>query len=459
MQFVALEKFLKRSVDGRRWVYPQFVTGTLHKRRTSLAWVLIGIMVLLPLVRIHGLPAILFDIPNRRFVLFGSVFWPHDVWLMIFLVAGAAFTLFFVTALWGRAWCGYACPQTVFLHNVFLRLERWVEGDRGRRIELDESAWTLPKLGRKLLKHGLFVAFSSFVAHVFLAYFIDVRELAYEITHPSWEYKTPILTSLAFTGLFYFNFAFLREQFCNYLCPYARFQSALLDQDSLIIAYDARRGEPRGKLRDPDPKGDCVVCNKCVVVCPQGIDIRAGLQLECIHCGLCADACDTVMERLERPRGLIRYASESELAGAVRRLVRPRTVAYALLCLALFGALSYELHARNLIESTLIRPVGATFQITADGHVANRFRLSLVNKDHVDHHLVIQAVRPDNVSVIARVNPVPVPGGTVQAADIFVVAATDTVPVPIEFELSVTSQELDEPHSIRGKLLGPSVAP
>lgn len=459
MQFIALEKFLTRSVDGRRWVYPQFVTGTLYQRRTPLAWLLVGIMVVLPLIRIDGMPAILLDIPHRRFVLFGSVFWPHDMWLMIFLVAGLALVLFFVTALWGRAWCGYACPQTVFLHNVFLRIERMVEGDRGRRIALDEEPWTAAKLGKKILKQLLFLGFSSLVAHIFLAYFIDVRELLYEITHPSWDYKTPIITSLIFTGLFYFNFAFLREQFCNYLCPYARFQSALLDQDSLIIAYDSARGEPRGRIRDPEPKGDCVACNKCVVVCPQGIDIRHGLQLECIHCGLCADACDSVMARLDRPRGLIRYASESELAGALRRLVRPRTVVYALLCVVLFTTLGYQLKTRNIIEATLIRPTGATFQMTADGHVANRFRISLVNKDHQAHDLTIRAVSPDGFSVVSRSNPVRVAGGSIQSADIFVVAATSSVAAPIAFELSVTANTLDEPHSIRGKLLGPSQAP
>ena len=456
MQFVSLEKFLKRSVDGRRWVYPQFVTGTLYNRRTPIAWVLIGIMVVLPLIRINGLPAVLLDIPHRRFVLFGTVFWPHDVWLMIFLVAGLAILLFFVTALWGRAWCGYACPQTVFLHNVFLRIERLIEGDRNKRIALDEGPWTASKVGKKILKQILFLGFSSFVAHIFLAYFIDVRELAYEITHPSWDYKTPILTSLIFTGLFYFNFAFLREHFCNYLCPYARFQSALLDTDSLIIAYDSARGEPRGKAKSPDPKGDCVDCNTCVVVCPQGIDIRKGLQLECIHCGLCADACDPVMAKLGRAPGLIRYASEAELAGKVRRLVRPRTLVYAALITLLFAILGYQLHTRNILEATLIRPAGTPYQMTADGHVANRFRVSLVNKDHRDHSLTIRAKSPENLSVVSRQNPVLVAGGSQLYADIFVVAATSSVAAPIAFELSVTTSTLDEIHSIRGKLLGPN---
>ena len=460
--FVPLEKLdrLLPDVDRRNWVYPQKINGRFTRRRSLLGDVLIAILVATPLIRVNGLPLILFDVPGRRFALFGQVYWPHDVWLLFFLLFAFFVGILFVTALWGRVWCGYTCPQTVFLHNVVLRIEQWIEGDRNRQMRLDKAPWTWRKLGLKATKHLIFIALSSLLAHVFLSYFMDVRDLTYAILHPGPEYRAPIIFATFMTVAIYVDLVLLREQFCNYICPYARFQSALLDRESLIVGYDADRGEPRAKVAQrkqasQDTFGDCIDCTKCVVVCPQGIDIRNGLQLECIHCARCIDACGSVMDGIGKPRGLIRYASERELEQhRPARTLRPRTVVYGLLTLASLTTFVTLALQRPMIEAALLRPAGAVWQPMSDGEIANHFRLKLINKDAGTAHLTLAIQSKAGLRLITPLNPLPVGPGTEGATEIFV-AGPAKLHGTVPFSITIMNRDTGETHVVRGNAIFP----
>ncbi len=412
-------------VARRGFVYPKAVDGRYQRLRRWAGWLLVAVLFALPWIRIGGLPSILIDIPARRFVLFGVVFWPQDIWLLIFLVVGFVLTIVLLTAQAGRVWCGYACPQSVFSNLVFLPIERWIEGDRNAQMRLDKAPWTAAKLARKLFKHTLFIVASTAVAHAFLGFFIDPHRLVSALLRPSMDHSGYMLFAGLATAAMYADFAFFREQFCNQLCPYARFQSALLDEQSLIVAYDPKRGEPRRKMvrgEIPDDAGDCIDCDSCVLVCPQGIDIRDGLQLECIHCAACIDACDHVMDRVGRPRGLIRYASEREMitGEATLELWRPRTLAYLALLGVLAAAFGWQLTHRRMIEATLVRPPGEVHRVAADGSVLNHFRLQLANKDRRARHLQLEVSSADPLRLVAARNPVEIAPDSTASLELFI---------------------------------------
>lgn len=412
-------------VARRGFVYPKPVDGRFQKIRRWAGWILIAVLFALPWVRVGGLPSVLIDIPARRFVLFGTVFWPQDIWLLFFLVAGFVLGVVLVTAQAGRVWCGYACPQSVFSNLVFLPIERFIEGDRNAQMRLDKEPWTRRKWGKKILKHALFSAAATAVAHAFLAFFIDPHRLAFALLHPTMEYSGYMLFAGLATAAMYADFAFFREQFCNFLCPYARFQSALLDEQSLIVAYDPGRGEPRRRISRDQPaigSGDCIDCDSCVLVCPQGIDIRDGLQLECIHCAACIDACDHVMDRVGRPRGLIRYASERELRHGASgvEIWRPRTLAYLALLGVLASAFGWQLTHRRMIEATLVRPAGEVHRLAADGSFINHFRLQLANKDRRPRLLRLEVSSADPMRLTAARNPVELAPDSVVSLELFI---------------------------------------
>lgn len=365
--------------DGSRFiVHPADVRGRFTRWRRITALLLIGVYLLLPWVPINGYPAVFLDVLNRRFHLFGLTFAAQDMWLLFFLVSGLAFLLFYVTAFLGRIWCGWACPQTVFLEHVFRRIERWIEGDAAARRRLDAAPMSPQKLGLRVLKHGIFLLLAGVIAHFFLAYFISIPQLwSWMRTSPLEHWTAFVFVSVA-SGLIYFNFAWFREQLCIVICPYGRMQSALIDDDTLNVAYDYQRGNPPGPAKDPQA-GDCVDCRRCVQVCPTGIDIRQGLQLECVGCASCMDACDEIMDKLKRPRGLIRYASDRNLQGQKTRWLRPRTFLYTAL---LFLGISVAGFAFNSIEPAVAmatRMPGAPFYVT-DTHIRNQYQIRLVNK-------------------------------------------------------------------------------
>ena len=419
-----------------RKVYPRDVSGRFDRLRVAaVAW-LLGMFYLFPWLRWDGRQAVLFDLPARKFHVFGLTFWPQDFLFLALLLIIAALALFFFTALAGRLWCGYACPQTVWT-EVFLWMERWTEGDRAKRMKLDAAPWSGEKLLRKGAKHLLWALFALWTGFTFVGFFTPITELAARLPAlqwGGWETFWVLFYALATWG----NAGFLREQVCKYMCPYARFQSAMFDRNTLIIAYDPMRGEPRGPRRRgvasvlerarglldgataldyvfrasrhpsaatrnaqargtitwdgdlaaaeplpafaPEQLGDCIDCTICVQVCPTGIDIRNGLQYECIACGACIDACDSVMERMGYPRGLIRYSTQNAIDGRPTRVLRPRILLYAALLLGFAVAWAVGVATRSDLIAEVLRDRNALYRERDDGAIENTYLLKLVNK-------------------------------------------------------------------------------
>lgn len=378
-------KALLNTLDerGRRvWVYPADVRGRWKRMRTFVHAVLVVILLALPWIRMNGHQAFHLDIPGRHFTIFGTVFFAHDAPLVVFLIAGGALTLGLVTAVFGRAWCGWACPQTVFIEGVVRRLERWIEGDAIARRQRDLGPWTVDKAARKSLKWVLLSVVVLLITHSVLAFFVGTDHLGDMVSQAPWENPVPFLVVMAVSGLMIFDLGYFREQFCTLICPYGRFQSVLMDGRSLAVAYDEKRGEPRRGVGAGT--GDCVDCGRCVAVCPTGIDVRIGFQqLECIACTACADACDEIMDKIKKPRGLIRYASLAELeGGSQKRRVRPWVYAAVLVLIA--SVVSYAVLHRVPYRVTLLRPTGGQPYelLTENGQefVVNRYKVDLLNR-------------------------------------------------------------------------------
>ncbi|HEX6104680.1 MAG TPA: cytochrome c oxidase accessory protein CcoG [Gemmatimonadales bacterium] len=359
----------------REWVYPLAVDGRHQRLRRWTFLALHLVLFVTPWIMIEGHPALLFDLEDRRLYAFGAIFTAADTILMLLLLLFLTFALFFFTSLYGRLWCGYGCPQTVFLDAWIRPLERWIEGDRARRRHRDESGWTLDRIWRKGAKWSLFALVAFVTAMAFMSFFAGAREL--------WTGRAgPVEYALVgiFTAGWFLDFVWFREQFCNFLCPYARFQSALTDADTLQISYDRVRGEPRGGGADAKVAGRCIACNKCAAVCPQGIDIRDGFQLECIACARCVDACEDVMGRLGH-ESLVRYSTLAADQGQRTRRIRPRTVVYAGLLTGLAAAWVALLLAHAPFEAGVSRAPGSLFTMDADGAVRNTYLLRITNND------------------------------------------------------------------------------
>ncbi len=366
--------------DGNRiWIIPARVRGVWKNRRTGFQIFLLAIFVLTPWLRWGGSPLVLFDIFNRQFVLFGHVFAAHDAPLMFFVLGILAFGLIIATAAWGRVWCGWSCPQTVFIEQVFRRIETWVVGNRASQLAVRKNPWLFKNIVRTSVKWFLFVVVSAFLAHTFIAYFVSWENLLVMMQKPPTQSWTVFLFVLFFTGLILFDFAWFREQFCIIMCPYGRFQSVLMDQNSVTVTYDYLRGEPRGKgLQKKDGQGDCIDCYKCVSVCPTGIDIRRGTQLECIACTACIDACDEVMEKVNRPKGLIRYAALADLEKAGRKVWRPRLIGYLLVMTLLVGGLVFSLIHHETLFVAVLRQNQRPYVVINEG-LMNNFKMHIKN--------------------------------------------------------------------------------
>ncbi|EIQ01965.1 cytochrome c oxidase accessory protein FixG [Opitutaceae bacterium TAV1] len=373
--------------DGSRlFLHPADARGRFTRWRRLSGWLLIAFYLALPWIPVNGSPAVFLDIAERRFHLFGGTLAFQDAWLMFFGITGLGFSLFFITALLGRVWCGWACPQTVFLEHLYRRVERWIEGDAVSRRRLDAAPWTRAKTARRIGKHVAFVLLSAGIAHLFLAYFVSIPQLWSMMTHAPGAHRASFVFMAVATGILYFNFAWFREQLCLIICPYGRLQSVLIDDNSLVIGYDARRGEPRGRparttAADPGAAGigDCIDCHRCVQVCPTGIDIRQGLQIECIACAACVDACDEVMTRLKRPRGLVRYDSTNGLAGQRTHWLRPRIFVYLVLLAVGAAVATFAFSTVRPASLGVTRQTGAPYFVTADT-VRNQFSVRIVNK-------------------------------------------------------------------------------
>jgi cytochrome c oxidase accessory protein FixG len=383
-------------------IYPRQVSGRFARLRVIAIWVLLGLFYLLPWIQIGGKQSVLFDLPARKFYLFGLTFWPQDFVYLALLLIIAGLSLFFFTALAGRLWCGFACPQTVWT-EVFIWIERLIEGDRAKRMKLDAAPWTAGKLLRKAAKQAVWILLAAWTGFTFVGFFTPVHELGRHVltlTLGPWETFWTIFYGFATYG----NAGFLREQVCKYMCPYARFQSAMFDKDTLIISYDSERGEPRGgRRKDVDPQeaglGDCINCTLCVQVCPTGIDIRDGLQYECIACAACIDVCDQVMDKMEYPRGLIRYTTEHALKHRVGHVIRPRIIVYGLLLLALVAGTVWSMTTRVPLRADLIRDRNALYRELPGERIENVYTLKITNMDNVPHRYEMTVLNNDAVEI------------------------------------------------------------
>jgi cytochrome c oxidase accessory protein FixG len=369
-------------------VYPREVTGRFASLRNLAVWALLGIYYVLPWVRWDDRQAVLFDLPARKFYIFNLTFWPQDFFFMAWLLIIAALTLFFVTAIAGRLWCGYACPQTVWT-EAFLWMERVTEGNHSQRRKLDQGPWTREKVARKGAKQFLWIGFALWTGFTFVAYFTPAHELGPKLLTFSagpWETFWVLFYGFATYG----NAGLLREQVCKYMCPYARFQAAMFDKDTMIISYDEHRGEPRGgRKRSLDHKaaglGDCISCNMCVQACPTGIDIREGLQIECIACAACIDVCDEVMTKMHYPRGLIRYSTHHAMTEQQpARVVRPRVVIYGALLLTMLVGFGTAVAHRSTLIVDVIRDRNTLYRELPGGLIENVYTVTFVNKTEVE---------------------------------------------------------------------------
>ncbi len=402
--------------DGtRRWIRPRRSPGRYWTRRAIIGWALIVLFVAVPFINVGGHPVVLLDVPARQFFLFGRTFLATDGVLLMLLMLSIFVGVFWLTAMLGRVWCGYACPQTVYMELLFRPIEQWIEGGRSGQLKLDKQGGGT----RRALKFVIFGVLSVLVANVFLAYFVGVQRLGHWMTQGPMEHPTGFLVMAVTAGLVFIDFGYFREQMCTVACPYARFQSVMLDKDSLIVGYDEKRGEPRGKKGKTT--GDCVDCGACVVTCPTGIDIRNGLQLECIACAQCVDACDTVMEKLNRPKGLIRYASERTLAGGAKKLLRPRAFAYPLVMTLLVGLLVFTGGRTSEADVTVLRGLSAPFVVDQAG-VRNQIRIKVQNRGNDARSYTIQLLDADGATLVAPENPLDVKSGERRETTVFVVA-------------------------------------
>lgn len=446
------------NADGsRRRLRPRPSPGKFQRARQWVAYTLMGIFFAIPYVRIAGRPLLLLDLPDRQFTLVGVTFLPTDTLLFMLLALALAFTIFFVTAMFGRVWCGWACPQTVYLEFLFRPIERWIEGGAHGSAEMDRQGGLPP---RRVLKLVIYGGLALFLAHTFLAYFVPVSALAQWMRRSPVDHPISFFVAIGTTALIWCDFAWFREQTCLVACPYGRLQSVLLDRRSLIVGYDVLRGEPRKKgVKERGAGfGDCIDCRMCVLTCPTGIDIRDGLQMECIHCTQCADACDTVMTKIGKPTGLIRYGSRDGFAGLASGWVRARVLVYPLAVVVALGAFVWQLAARAPSDVTLLRPSGAPFTLEPDGSVMNQVRLRITNRTEQSESYGVALDAPASVRLLAPAAPLAVPPGEARSALALVLAPRATFAAGLE---SVTFRVTDgrgRGRAFPWRLMGPTDA-
>lgn len=390
--------------EGKRvWVYPQKPKGRFHQYRVVVAIACLILLFGMPFLRLNGEPLMMLNILERKFIIFGLLFGPQDFALLgLTMITFMVFIILF-TVVYGRLFCGWVCPQTVFLEMVFRKIEYLIEGDANKQRALNKAPMNFNKLWKKTVKHIVFFGISFLIANTFLAYLISTDELFKLISEPISEHVGDLTSLLLFTGIFYGVFAFFREQVCIVACPYGRLQGVLLDKNSIVVAYDYMRGEKRGKLHKGEERtiGDCIDCHQCVAVCPTGIDIRNGTQLECVNCTACIDVCDSIMDRVGLPRNLITYASEKGIAERVKLKITPRIIGYSAVLVLLLGILSFAFLSRGDTETTILRTPGVMYQENSDGTVSNLYNFKVNNKTHKDLliHFKVEGI-PATIKVI-----------------------------------------------------------
>lgn len=427
---------------GKRiWIYPKKPKGRFTKWRTYLSWFLLAFLFGMPFIKINGEPFLLFNVLERKFILFGIVFLPQDFYLFgLTMITLMVFIILF-TVVFGRLFCGWVCPQTIFMEMVFRKIEYWIEGDANAQRKLNAAPWTTQKIIKKGAKQAIFFLIAILVANTFLAYIIGMDEVIKIATEPVSQHLGGFIAMLIFSFAFYFVFSYLREQVCTTICPYGRLQGVLLDKNSIVIAYDHIRGEPRGKIKkapknpiqniaasvteaaanggstitvengiDFVKKGDCIDCKLCIHVCPTGIDIRNGTQLECVNCTACIDACDEVMDKISRPRGLIRYDSFNGIAEQKRRIFTPRVIAYSAFLTVLLVMNVILLGSRGSIETLMLRTPGMLYQEVDETYISNLYNYEVINKTNEDLPIEFRLTTPDGRIRLVGDAPIAKPG-------------------------------------------------
>ncbi len=411
--------------EGKRvWVYPKKQKGKFYTARTIVSVFLLAFLFLTPWIKIDGHPFMLFNIFDRKFILFGFAFGPQDFY--IFALGFVTLVVFVVlfTAVYGRIFCGWVCPQTVFMEMVFRKIEYIIEGDANKQRALDAAPMNGTKFFKKTLKHVIFFIIAFLIGNTFMAYLVGIDKTLDIMNHPPTEHLAGFIAVMVFSGVFYFVFSKFREQACTIVCPYGRLQGVLLDPNSIVVAYDYVRGEPRGKLNEV--KGDCIDCHLCVAVCPTGIDIRNGTQLECVNCTSCIDACDSIMDRINKPKGLIRYASMKGIIDKVKFKFTPRIILYTSLLLILLTILTGLLLSRSDIKANILRSPGKVYSEMPDNRISNLYHVVLVNNTFKDVPVEVKTNTP-GAQILLIGKDIVIPSLSVHEAEFMVVMDKDKI--------------------------------
>ncbi len=368
---------------NRKWIYPKKPSGKYHRLRIIVTTILLTILMGVPFIKINGHPLIMLNFFDRQFIILGNVFWPQDTHLLILLLLSLFVFVILFTTVFGRIWCGWACPQTLFMEMVFRKIEYWIEGDSNQQRKLNAQPWDAEKLRKRMIKHGIFIIISMLIGHTVMAYLIGIDQTVEIIQHSPAENLAGFIGLLVFSGIFYIVFSIVREHVCTFICPYGRLQSVLINKETIVVGYNELRGEPRGKITKKETetkKGDCVDCGLCVQVCPTGIDIRNGIQMECVNCTACIDACDEVMEKIHKPKGLIRYDSLVGFKENKPFRFNTRIIGYSIVLLIILSVFLGLIFTRSDMETTIVRASGQLYQDKGEGIISNLFNVHVINK-------------------------------------------------------------------------------
>lgn len=426
--------------DDLSKIYPKNQPGFFRKVRNFFSTILQLLLFVTPWFVWGDRQAILLNLQERKFHFFSLTFWPQETFFLWLTMVSLAITLFFVSSILGRMWCGYACPQTL-LTQSFILVERIIEGDSFQRVRLDRKMWDTRKFAQKGLKFGIWFGMSLYLGFTFAGYFHPIRDLAREVLKGEVT-GFPLFLIVFLTIVSYLFFGIIREKFCHTMCPYSRIQSVMLDNNSLAVAYDHKRGEPRGKIKDPNA-ADCIDCKACVHVCPAGIDIRDGIQFECIQCAACIDACDEIMTKVKRPKGLVRYASENIIEGNKQVYVRLRPVLYSIAIVVLSITFAYKMAHRKPYDLLISRlPSKSTQKATTDGKLSNFYQLKIINRQGGERTFKITLDGPEGSELIMPTNPVSIPGETLKSINTFILLPEGEVKGSIT--LKVTLEDINE---------------